>query len=421
MKNQDSPGSGRWLKTLGVLIILAALCSNEWVLEYAFSTDGHLDSPTRHRVRIMMAAAVVAGLLAIALRRPLEGAARRMLHRHPALAALLLGLCAALLVVLAIEGLYYSRMAFRARAENAVYSPPAFLPGTTAHASLTVDGRTIFDVAYTLDDSYRRLTPGSSADTSDRAILFFGGSFTFGEGVADDETLPSVVARRAPGWHIMNAAFPGHGPAQMLSQLQDESVLHNFEGKTLKLVFVFVPGHVRRAIGSMRVVTGWARHFPYYALEDGGPALAYRGTFTSGRPWRARLYSVLSKEAILKYYDVDIPVGIGDHHIAFVARMMAESRAIFEKRFKTDDFYVVIYPNHPRDEFDGGRLAPHLEREGVRFLDYSDFFAEGDDGDDRDDGDDGYWLEYDLHPAAKAHRRLGEQLANDLDLGGRRP
>lgn len=66
----------------------------------------------------------------------------------------------------------------------------------------------------------------------------------------------------------------------------------------LKVVYVFIPRHVRRAIGSMRVASGWGSRFPNCVPQEDDELLRDRD-FTSGRPWRSRWYRLASKEAIL--------------------------------------------------------------------------------------------------------------------------
>ena len=60
---------------------------------------------------------------------------------------------------------------------------------------LELTGKTVFDVTYTILPDRTRATPPApvGADT----YIFLGDSFMFGEGLADDDTLPSQFAREA--------------------------------------------------------------------------------------------------------------------------------------------------------------------------------------------------------------------------------
>jgi len=52
------------------------------------------------------------------------------------------------------------------------------------------DGEIIYNANYTTDKLSRRLTPVDSPDQRDKFAVFFGCSFTFGDGLNDEETLP---------------------------------------------------------------------------------------------------------------------------------------------------------------------------------------------------------------------------------------
>jgi len=56
-------------------------------------------------------------------------------------------------------------------------------------------------------------------------IVVMGDSFTFGEGVADDETFPSrLQARLGPGVEVLNLGVHGYGHDQMLIRLREEGL-----------------------------------------------------------------------------------------------------------------------------------------------------------------------------------------------------
>ncbi|MEI6128295.1 MAG: hypothetical protein WCQ99_17240, partial [Pseudomonadota bacterium] len=67
-----------------------------------------------------------------------------------------------------------------------------------------VNNRVSYDAAYTIDEYGRRLTPGLNEWGKDFFILFFGCSFTFGEGLQDNETLPFYVSEYAGRYRAYN-------------------------------------------------------------------------------------------------------------------------------------------------------------------------------------------------------------------------
>jgi hypothetical protein len=133
-------------------------------------------------------------------------------------------------------------------------------------------GRTLlYDVKYTIDDNGLR-TQGE-AYRSPRA-LFFGCSFTFGEGVADDETLPSAFQRRT-GLTAVNFGFHGYGPHQMLRALEIEMPRKMGHADAAAVTYVALPGHMDRSAGR----SPWDRHGPRYRVVDG--RLRFEGPFST--------------------------------------------------------------------------------------------------------------------------------------------
>ena len=78
----------------------------------------------------------------------------------------------------------------------------------------------VYDVVYNFDSHGLRMTP-PDGESGGECILFFGGSFAFGQGVADHETLPSLVGQKTGGrFRAYNVGFHGYGPHQMLYALE---------------------------------------------------------------------------------------------------------------------------------------------------------------------------------------------------------
>lgn len=58
-------------------------------------------------------------------------------------------------------------------------------------------------------------------------ILVIGDSFTFGEGVSDNETYPYYLQQMLPGTEVINFGIHGYGHDQMLIYLKEEGIKYN--------------------------------------------------------------------------------------------------------------------------------------------------------------------------------------------------
>jgi hypothetical protein len=169
----------------------------------------------------------------------------------------------------------------------------------TSTKILTSDSTVVYDVVYTISDGLR-LTPNS--DTSARNYtIFLGGSFTFGEGVNDDETLPSYYGHfSGDSLNIINYGFHGYGPHQALAIVENRLLdeVHPGPENRVDVFYLFIPDHIVRAGGFKR----WDRNGPWYEFEQG--ELRYKGNFEdmrkSGGLLKRNLKHILFTSAIFE-------------------------------------------------------------------------------------------------------------------------
>jgi hypothetical protein len=96
-----------------------------------------------------------------------------------------------------------------------------YQPTTGKHTSrkLMSNGKVIYDVTYTIGPDGFRVTNQSLL--SKGRINFFGGSFVFGEGLNDDETLPYYLTK-ALNTNVQNFGVHGYGVHQALAIMERE-------------------------------------------------------------------------------------------------------------------------------------------------------------------------------------------------------
>jgi hypothetical protein len=130
------------------------------------------------------------------------------------------------------------------------------------------DGRTIFDTVYTTGPDHFRIVP-SAAPNPEACVLLFGDSFTFGFGVADQETSAAQLVKRSKGTVAAhNFAVSGWGPHQFLAGLQSGRFPKAVRcDKPTDAVYLMIPSHIWRAVG---VVSPWGTNGPRYRLDASG-------------------------------------------------------------------------------------------------------------------------------------------------------
>lgn len=124
---------------------------------------------------------------------------------------------------------------------------------------VTLGGETIFDATYTIGaDGFRATPPPADADPDTGHLNLFGGSYAFGHGLEDDETLAFYLAR-ALAAEVRNFGINGGGPHQALAILESD---RNTDG--LVNVLLTAPWHVGRIL----CTRPWSGGSPRYRLIE---------------------------------------------------------------------------------------------------------------------------------------------------------
>ncbi|PNG25094.1 SGNH/GDSL hydrolase family protein [Methylocella silvestris] len=121
----------------------------------------------------------------------------------------------------------------------------------------------IYKADYTIDSNLLRKTDSA---TNGPAIVFFGDSYTFGDGIQDNETLPQVFANSLnQKQRVLNLGFTGYGPQQFLREMET-SRFDELIGPDPKLfIFLTAPWHAERTACKAY----WTAHAPLYKVENG--------------------------------------------------------------------------------------------------------------------------------------------------------
>ena len=278
------------------------------------------------------------------------------------------------------------------------------IPGTETRAFKQQGEKTIYDVTYSLDESGRRVTPGVHSTSSDSYVMFFGGSFTFGEGLENDETMPAWLGHYSSSLTPYNYGHPGYGPQHVLTLLQSNDIREQVPESNGILIYPLISAHVQRAIGSMIVYSTWGYSMPHYYLGTDG-SLQRDGNFTTGRPLRSMFYSLLGKSQLFKYLGLDLPFNADEQDYRLTAAIIGAAKSAYMEKFGNDNFYVLIWPGATN----GKQLIPYLEKQGVRYLDYYSRI---------NFGEQKYQIQGDGHPSSSAQQALAQLIVEDIERLG---
>lgn len=262
---------------------------------------------------------------------------------------------------------------------------------------LIVGDSPVYDIVQTVDDTGLRYNP--AAANTENAILFFGGSFTFGAGVNDHETLPYYFQEASFGeFQAINLGGNGFGAHQTLAFLENP-LEADFIKKTAPKAGVFsvITDHVFRGTGRLMESLG-----PRYKLNDQGEPI-FQGTITEINKYSVMFNYEMGKSHLLKRFIFRRHAAKKEEIDLFVATL-GKSRDLFIERYNVP-FYCLLWDEKDSEPGLYDKLLSILNDEEFNVIEVKDILP----GYEQDKSK--YHLLYDGHPTAMANKLIAEYLA----------
>ena len=243
----------------------------------------------------------------------------------------------------------------------------------TFHSSL-IDPRTkrvVSRARYTFDEFGRRLTPTSSDPAYN--LLFFGGSFTMGQAVDDEETAPYRLGLMRPRAQVYNFGVAGGSANEFLYELEmDPSPrLAGIPNRKSLVLYVFIESHYDRLFCPslcVRQEHNWVINKPYYVRSGG--EIIFNGFFDTNRKFQNGVYRLFNASALFGFFDIVWPLFYTEWHHEFFADLLLKAKVKSQQRFVDSDLYLVLFPGASHTL--GKKLKSASEAKGIKVLDYSE-------------------------------------------------
>ncbi len=264
------------------------------------------------------------------------------------------------------------------------------------------EGKLIYKATYTTDDYARRIQPQPEGPPPERAVLFIGCSYTFGLCVNDNETMPWQTALLMPQRSVYNYGVGAYGPQQMV-ELFKTPVETQIPQKKAIAIFSFHHEHINRAVGTPRIVKSFGKTFPWYEVDEATGRPVRKGNF-SQRPAQPSNSGSKLVDAMRDFHGETLTKK--DARLA--ALLLDEARILFEKKFQSEGFYLLVYPGRQDSLTDD--VVNFCKEHGAKILDYRNMLGTPDKIDY-----DRWFIPGDGHPTPDLHKKVAEQIVRDLN------
>lgn len=333
--------------------------------------------------------------------------------RSSGMKALWLNLLVVSLVIMGGEGYFYWKKdpTVTTTWSNHQYitSDPAMgyrpASGAIRRTLVTREDKTVYDAVYQFDANGMRVTPPARSDKK-WSVIFFGCSYTLGEGLNNDQVFPFLVGRDS-GLKSYNLGFHGYGTHQMLAALSGKRLDEAVKEPTVKVVYLALTCHLWRAAGK----TPWNYRDPEYQMgTDGKPV--FMGMFNRPRPenlerrWRNLAYDQCNRSALFRHlYSRWAPRIMSRTDFQRFAALTAASRDLVKKKFPAADFEVILWTEY---ESENAKLGGMLREKGIK-LTLIDEILPGFRADESK-----YRIDGDGHPNALSHRLIAAHILKTM-------
>jgi hypothetical protein len=253
-------------------------------------------------------------------------------------------------------------------------------------------------LVFSHDQFSRRIVPNNQLidKKKDKYAVFFGCSFTYGDGVQNTQTMPYYFQQYASSYHAYNYGFLAYSPLQTLALLQKKNIRTQIPDSSGFGVFTYINDHIDRTIPASRWVILQQGRFPNVINNS----FQTDGTYRSKHRIKYELLNWVSSSNIWNYFRINLPKTHNDKHYQLVIDIISESKKEFIKQFHHDKFYVIIFP--------GQVITPSMkamfQKANLKVYDYSNLFNLGK-----------YMLDTDAaHPKGVAYEMVMKQFYKDL-------
>ncbi len=253
---------------------------------------------------------------------------------------------------------------------------------------------TIYSVVYQTDSLSRRTTSVKPSEKRDFYTLFFGCSFTFGEGLPDSLYLASKI-EKSYSVHSYNYGAGAYGTQHVLALWQEKNIRKEVLEDEGVGIYTFIDDHAVRTVCPLGYF--WLYNSPWYELD--GEQVVRKGQIHHRNQGFKIWYAQNSYLAKLVGYE---PYKVTEESHKLVAKMIESAFYQYQSQFGNDHFFVLIYPNQE------AAFRKYLKNDKIKLLDYSKLWDKKE--------HENYILKpsYEGHPNEKAIQKIADTLRVDL-------
>jgi hypothetical protein len=277
-------------------------------------------------------------------------------------------------------------------------------PGSVLRVKLSKGARVIYDQIYKTDENLFRV-PVPQNNEAKSHLIFAGCSFTWGEGLKDEMTLPYVFAAKDKEFQSYNLGFPGGGLHTLLHYTSMFHLKDVIKEKNGYMVFSVILPQFDRFFGRYNYLSWADPEYVHYAVEN--DKVVFKGELRDQGFYQSfkKAQSAGVGNTMINLQD---PLKWSDSELHDFAVASGELSKRYKRELPRGKFVMMIHPAYGSgmDKEIKARIIKALRDQKIEVWDPSDDFLKW--LTDSKIPKDELYIKDDGHPTAKTNDYLAE-------------
>lgn len=280
-----------------------------------------------------------------------------------------------------------------------------FAPDSLIEASLSNENGLIYKVQYQTDHWGLRAVKDAHPGKGKKHAIFGGCSFTFGQGLKDEDTLPYLIEESHPEVNTVNFTFLGGAVHTLLYHAKLVPLKAYVKEKEGKFFYIFINDHLNRFLGRADYLA-WANPlYPHYEIESG--KAVFKGLLKDQpfhQAFKKAEASGLKNTALHLTSIYKNKNEFTDDELNAFLTAVKELERVYKSDFPKGKFYFIMHPHHGLAREHTKKFLQIAQEKQIHVLDLDPIFQKF--ISDHKPDVSTYEIKGDGHPSAKMNRYI---------------
>ena len=241
-----------------------------------------------------------------------------------------------------------------------------------------------------------------------KSIVLFGCSYTYGDGLSEEETFSHQLYKSTKGYDVYNYGISGGGVQHMSYFIKDIKILEEVKNPPEYVFYTYIPSHIDR-VRYYYFTENTSNFIGITAKFDSYKNIVLEKNVLLPKPLYKTFIMKLIFDLRSKYEKINEVKYINDNK-EIIYQLLIQSKQIINKKFPKTKFVILVYDDETDNSFlyDMNAYFKQLSQNGFIVIYVDDLIGKEQKDKER--------LADNIHPNARAWRLIVPELIEKLNL-----